>query len=189
MDKIDYKKVMTLAHLYDFLEDQIFHGFWQLEHINKKAFDLCKKINMQDILNLINELKKELPIFVVAHLEKSRELRYLCCDCFHDAQIINIQIHKNIFNIDLDMNGSYCGFKYKNDIVKIKIETNDILNDADFYQILNFKSNPLIWINSEIKFKDCQVNFDIELSNFDANKEKIVNHIFTFELKNITFYN
>ena len=84
------KKIGTLALIYEHLNGGYYSPCCELiSYYSQQAHQLVLNKNKAKLLDLYNELKKDVPNYIVSSIEKSAGIRYFCCDDCHDAFIKN----------------------------------------------------------------------------------------------------
>lgn len=181
MDELE-KKICILAHIYDFIHGGCFASHHQLRYYDDKIYDLYLNNDKTQLINLYNELKKEISLNIVKNIEKSAGIRYFLCDGCHDAKVENVSYKEKNYKssyliIDLNTENMLGCLSLKNNYCKIKLETykkeecQSIINDFN-------NSEKLYWLSSSIQFENNEMYFIIELQSFKGKTNEILNYKF-----------
>lgn len=173
------KNIGTLAHIYDFLNGGYYASHNQLQYYNKEAYDLYLSNDREQLLNLYNQIKINIPNNIVSAFERSPGIRYFYCDCCHDAKIKNVYIDNEYLFIKLETVGMLGCLNIDNECT-IKLKTNSInicQNLIDDFNI--FKK--MYWIDNIISFNAGGINFDLELQSFTDNTHENIKYNFIID--------
>ena len=181
------KQMSVLTHIYDFINGGYFASHNQLMFYDKKVYSLYLKNKRDELNNIYNNLRKEIPTSIVERIEKSAGIRYFLCEDCHDAQIIGIKYIEKDYKsdcliVDINTSGMLGCLDLKGDNCKIIIETTKreenqiIIDDFNKYQRLYWISNDIVFDNNEIYLK-------LELEAFRDGQHERLNY--KFKIHNI----
>ena len=174
------KEIGTLVHIYSFLNGGYFASNNQLFYYNEKAYQLYSNNKKDELLNIYNNLKIQIPNYVLSHIERSAGIRYFCCDGCHDAEIKFASYKNGVLSIELDLAGMLGCLNIKNNscVVKIKTKSTEVadylINDVEVF-------DNLIWLNNEISFDENNVYFDLEIQAFKNQTHENIKYQFIIE--------
>ena len=175
------KKICTLIHIYDFLNGGYFVAHHQLRVFDDVAYNLYLNKDREGLQNLYENMKGGIPSWLLKFIEKSKGIRYFCCDGCHDAMVLGIEEQGDDLLVKFDTTGML-GCLDVGDTFTIKIKAKNKNNFEELiYDFGIFER--MYCLSADVSFEGGKAYFDLGLQVFKDKTHE--DRVYTFEISDI----
>ena len=177
MDKVLENKLGIMCHIYDYLHGGYFASHNQLAFYDGNVFNYYINKDKNALLKKYDELKQQVPSFIVKSIEKSAGIRYFICDSCHDAQIKGVEYGSGNLIININTEGMLGCLNLIDTECKIiaKVSSKQSIDEL-LIDFNNFER--MFWISNDIICDNNEIYFVLELQGFKGRIHENIHYKF-----------